>query len=232
MDVRGQLSLAASSVRAFAHGNFIYGAGGTTQFPVPLSRSETYRYDPATNSWNDAAIADLPEGRSGAASGSYNGGWVLAGGTFNAMVLGSAVFWNPTSNTWSTLPNMLAQRANMGGAALNGSFYVVGGRSLGSTSTNNNQKLTCPPVPTPTPSPTPTPTPYLYSYSYSNAHSYSPLLHLHLLLSPAQALNISTRMRVDTGNNVLIGGFIITGSAPKSVAVRASPERQPAAGRP
>ena len=27
-------------------------------------------------------------------------------------------------------------------------------------------------------------------------------------------------MRVDTGNNVLIGGFIITGTAPKSVAVR------------
>ena len=38
--------------------------------------------------------------------------------------------------------------------------------------------------------------------------------------APAQALNISTRMRVETGNNVLIGGFIITGSAPKNVAVR------------
>jgi hypothetical protein len=37
---------------------------------------------------------------------------------------------------------------------------------------------------------------------------------------PAQALNISTRMRVETGNNVLIGGFIVTGSAPKTVAVR------------
>jgi len=38
--------------------------------------------------------------------------------------------------------------------------------------------------------------------------------------SPAQALNISTRMWVDTGNNVLIGGFIITGAAPKTVAIR------------
>jgi Tol biopolymer transport system component len=35
-----------------------------------------------------------------------------------------------------------------------------------------------------------------------------------------QALNISTRMRVQTGDNVLIGGFIITGNAPKNVAVR------------
>ncbi|MFN2622889.1 MAG: hypothetical protein ABR611_08600, partial [Chthoniobacterales bacterium] len=36
----------------------------------------------------------------------------------------------------------------------------------------------------------------------------------------AQALNIATRMQVQAGNNVLIGGFIITGNAPKSVAMR------------
>jgi uncharacterized repeat protein (TIGR01451 family) len=36
----------------------------------------------------------------------------------------------------------------------------------------------------------------------------------------AQALNLSTRMRVQTGNNVGIGGFIITGSAPKVVLLR------------
>jgi len=53
------------------------------------------------------------------------------------------------------------------------------------------------PTPTPTPGPTPTPTPL-----------------------PAQALNISTRLRVETGNNVMIGGFIVTGNAPKNVAVR------------
>jgi hypothetical protein len=33
-------------------------------------------------------------------------------------------------------------------------------------------------------------------------------------------LNISTRLRVEAGNNVLIGGFIVTGNAPKTVAVR------------
>jgi hypothetical protein len=38
--------------------------------------------------------------------------------------------------------------------------------------------------------------------------------------SPAQALNISTRLRVETGNNALIGGFIITGNATKNIAVR------------
>lgn len=39
--------------------------------------------------------------------------------------------------------------------------------------------------------------------------------------SQAQLLNISTRMQVQTGDNVLIGGFIITGNAPKKVLLRA-----------
>ena len=34
-------------------------------------------------------------------------------------------------------------------------------------------------------------------------------------------LNISTRMRVGTGDNALIGGFIVTGNAPKKVMIRA-----------
>jgi hypothetical protein len=39
--------------------------------------------------------------------------------------------------------------------------------------------------------------------------------------SPAQAVNLSTRMRVETGDNIGIGGFIISGSAPKHVLLRA-----------
>jgi len=53
------------------------------------------------------------------------------------------------------------------------------------------------PPPTPTPSPTATPSP-----------------------APAQALNISTRLRVETGERVMIGGFIVTGNVPKKVAIR------------
>ena len=37
---------------------------------------------------------------------------------------------------------------------------------------------------------------------------------------PVTLANISTRLRVETGDNVLIGGFIITGSQPKKVLVR------------
>jgi CubicO group peptidase (beta-lactamase class C family) len=37
---------------------------------------------------------------------------------------------------------------------------------------------------------------------------------------PAQLLNIATRMRVQSGDNVLIGGFTITGTTPKKVIIR------------
>ena len=37
---------------------------------------------------------------------------------------------------------------------------------------------------------------------------------------PAQLLNIATRMRVLTGDQVLIGGFIVTGTDPKKVIIR------------
>jgi hypothetical protein len=55
------------------------------------------------------------------------------------------------------------------------------------------------PTTTPTTTPTATPTP----------------------ASAAQAVNLSTRMLVQTGDDVGIGGFIITGSAPKHVLLRA-----------
>ena len=54
-------------------------------------------------------------------------------------------------------------------------------------------------TPTTTPTPTPTPTP---------------------TATPAQALNISTRLRVEIGDKVMIGGFIITGSTSKAVVLR------------
>jgi uncharacterized repeat protein (TIGR01451 family) len=37
---------------------------------------------------------------------------------------------------------------------------------------------------------------------------------------PSQALNLSTRVRVETGERVMIGGFIITGQEPKAVVLR------------
>ena len=53
----------------------------------------------------------------------------------------------------------------------------------------------------------------------TNSHGTS-TFQLLFLAQPTGAVNISTRLFVNTGNNVLIGGFIITGNAPKVVIVR------------
>ena len=53
-----------------------------------------------------------------------------------------------------------------------------------------------------------------------------------LSTNPARLANISTRMQVLTGANVLIGGFIIGGSQPKTVVVRARGPSLTAAGVP
>ncbi len=66
-------------------------------------------------------------------------------------------------------------------------------------------------TPTGTPIATPSATP---STTPSPAPSASPT-------ATAKAINLSTRMRVQTGERVGIGGFIITGSAPKQVLLRA-----------
>ena len=62
------------------------------------------------------------------------------------------------------------------------------------------------------------------NYIPSGATAARSLIRLTQLTDSTTAtrpLNISTRLNVQTGENVLIGGFIITGNAPKKVIVRA-----------
>jgi PKD repeat protein len=56
--------------------------------------------------------------------------------------------------------------------------------------------------------------------SSNTAHA---LVEVEQIITPsaAQLLNISSRLRAQTGDNTLIGGFIITGNGAKKVAVRA-----------
>jgi hypothetical protein len=61
------------------------------------------------------------------------------------------------------------------------------------------------PIPTPTPTPTPVPTP---------TPTPTP--------RPATLGNISTRLQVGTADRVMIAGFIVQGSAPKKVLIRAA----------
>ena len=131
------------SLMAAALGNYIYAGGGNA------SPDKTYRYDPGANTWDDGAIADLPAGRSAAASGAYNGRWLLAGGDVNFGVSNSVIALDPTTNTWNNLSNMIQARDYLEGATAGQSFYAVAGTSGPGTPTNDTQQYTetpCPPM--------------------------------------------------------------------------------------
>jgi serine protease AprX len=69
------------------------------------------------------------------------------------------------------------------------------------------------PTPTPTPPSTPTPTP-TPSPGVTPTPTSTPA-------APTMLGNISTRLRVETGDNALIGGFIVSGTQSKRVILRA-----------
>jgi len=141
------------NLMAAALGSYIYAGGGNA------SPDKTYRYDPNTDTWDDAAIADLPAGRSAAASDVYNGRWLLAGGDVNFATSNSAIAWDPATNTWSNLANMVQARDYLAGTTAGQSFYAVAGDFGPGTPTNDNQQYTETPCATPTPTPTATATP-------------------------------------------------------------------------
>jgi plastocyanin len=73
--------------------------------------------------------------------------------------------------------------------------------------------------------------PYTFSYTFNTEGQFDYFCRVDPVnmvgrvtvsasLPPAQPLNISTRLAVQTGENVMIGGFIITGNALKKVIVR------------
>jgi hypothetical protein len=148
------------TLMAVALDNYIYAGGGNA------SPDQAWRYDPSTDTW--AAIANLPAGRSAAASGAYNGRWILAGGDVNFAISTSVIAWDPATNTWCDLPNMAQARDFLAGATAGQSSYAVAGASAPGTGTNDNQQFIeqgfDTPTPTPTatasltPSPSPTPT--------------------------------------------------------------------------
>jgi N-acetylneuraminic acid mutarotase len=136
----------------------IYAAGGTNA----AASNKTYRYDPATDTWGDAAFADMPGARWGSANGILGSAWTLAGGYAPAMVSNITIAYSFALNIWSDPLPMAVERARFGGATAGSGFYTVGGRSSagGFTGTSTTQRVGgCGPTSTPVNTLTPTPTP-------------------------------------------------------------------------
>ena len=109
--------LRVSGPGATAKDGIVYMVGGLVGASVS---NKAYAYDPATDSWSDGAIADLPAVISPLALATMHGRVV-------AMWSAATYVWDSVSNTWTSAMTMPLQLEYASGAVLNDALYVVGG---------------------------------------------------------------------------------------------------------
>jgi hypothetical protein len=158
-------------------------------------------YDPASGTWT--ATGSLATARLRHTATLLPNGQVLVTGGVNSsgVASASAELYDPASGSWAATGNLAAARIDHTATLLPNGQVLVAGGNDGSNALASAELYV---GATPTPTPTPTPT----------------------ILG-----NISTRLLVETGDNVLFAGFIITGTQPKKVIVRALGPSLPLAGK-
>lgn len=202
----------------------IYVAGGTHG---SASLRDMELYDPVTNSWSDLAPMSVP--RNHCAGAFFAGRFYVVGGRGGNGAPNALEIYNPQTNTWSTGAPMPTGRSGIAAAAVNGELYVFGGEipdlhgevEVYNPATNTWRSL--PNMPRPRHG-------IWASVIGDRIHiagggeiqgfGATGANDVFTVDRTATFANISTRLRVGTGDNVLIGGFIITGNASKRILVR------------
>jgi N-acetylneuraminic acid mutarotase len=216
--------------------------GGVDEFFNPTNTGG--RYDPSTDSWILTTTVNAPSPRA-----DHTGVWtgsemIVWGGNDTSGFFNTGGRYNPNMDSWRATTTANAPSARSHPTAVwngnemviwggfNGNELNTGGRycaQSGPTSTPTPTATPTPtststPTPTATPSPTPTLTPTVTptpTPTLTPTPSATPTPTPTPSASPAILGNISTRLRVETDDNVLIGGFIVTGTQPKRIIVRA-----------
>ena len=153
-------------------------------------------YSPGTDSWTSVSITGAPSARAGHVAVWTGSEMIIWGGLFryyDYYFLGTGARYDPQMNSWATISNANAPAARtVAKAVWTGSNMIVwGGEVASGTATATGGKYCAAGGPTASP---------------------TPAAHLS---------NISTRAFVQTGDNVMIGGFIVQGTQPKRVIIRA-----------
>ena len=127
-----------------ATGNIIYLIGGYVGNHPGASTNHVWKYDTVANSWSRGP--DLPQPRGASAAAIINNViYVVAGATRTQGQLNDTdhtdfykLDLNQSTPTWQVLPDIPMGRNHIGGAALNGKFYAIGGQ-IGHQESSTNQ---------------------------------------------------------------------------------------------
>ncbi len=185
-------------------------------------------YDAATGVW--MLTGDMTVARIGHTATLLPNGQVLVAAGYNADFLDAAELYDPATGTWAATGSLTTARLGSTATLLpNGGVLVAAGYSqsgnLASAELYDPVSETWSAAGTmetarQIPSATLLPDGEVLFAGGSLGNSVS-IASAELYLGPPPALlNISTRLDVQTGDNVLISGFIITGSQPATVVLR------------
>jgi N-acetylneuraminic acid mutarotase len=212
----------------------IYVVGG---FAGTTSSAELEVYDPVANTWTILAPMSIRRNHTGGAF--INGKFYVAAGRGTAEAPTALEAYDPQTNGWIRLASMPTARSGVGVAAVNGELFVFGGeipRVHGEVEAYNPVTNSWRQLPN-----MPVPRHGLWASVIGNRiylpggatepnYAASSVNDVFVVNRKATFANISSRLKVETGENVLIGGFIVNGSATKRVIVRAIGASLPVAG--
>jgi N-acetylneuraminic acid mutarotase len=199
-------------------------------------------YDPANGAWTTTGSLGTKRD-SHTATLLSNGKVLVAGGSNSDKLILTTELYDPANETWTATGNLSAARwAHTATLLSNGKVLAAGGfngtNALASAELYDAASGT-----------------WTTTGSLANARSQqtatmltngqvlvagganntgfltSAELYVPSLPAPTTLANLSTRLLVGTGDNVLIGGFIVTGTQPKKVIVRALGPSLPLAGK-
>ncbi|HVF72562.1 MAG TPA: kelch repeat-containing protein [Chthoniobacterales bacterium] len=202
--------------------DLIYVAGGTPD------GTAVEVFDPATNIWT--MRAPMKVGRNHCAGGVINGKFYVAAGRGSTGAATALEVYDPQTNNWTTLASMPTPRSGVAAGVVNGELYVFGGEVGGvhpevevyNPGTNSWRRVQDMVVPRHG----------IWASVIGNkiyipgggvAENFLPTARndAFVVTSPATFANIATRLKVGTGDNALIGGFIVAGAGPKRIILRA-----------
>jgi len=207
----------------------IYVAGGTG---TPSER-ELEVYDPVANAWTVKAPMSVP--RNHCAGGVINGKFYVAGGRMADASTDALEVYDPQTNSWSARVPMPTARSGIAAAVVNNELWVFGGEDVSGFFLNREVEVYNPVTNTWRQLPD---MPfarhgiwasvignkvYLPGGGSSAGFAATNTNQIFTVTNsgPVSLGNISTRSFVQTGDNVMIGGFIVQGTGPKRVIIRA-----------